>query len=254
MNKEKLHTFIAKEVIEKFNHKRLEALRSLDIIDVLRRKNPYLFQAKSLSTPEEIVRAIIDAFLSSHEETIFGDLLENLSVYVCGEVFGGIKLPKIQQGNPDILFTRDDIIYYVEIKSGPHWGNSSQIAKLRLTFERIRKELLEDKQDLSKYRFVNGCIYGKINSEQVDNENNLRSYAKICGQAFWDLISGSNSFYLDIIDPLTKETEKKEYEYIEEYNSSIIKASLIFSDHFVENNKVNWNKIVKLTSENKQPN
>jgi hypothetical protein len=43
---------------------------------VLKRKNPYLLKAKYILTAEQIVKNIIDAHISSNEETIFGDWLE----------------------------------------------------------------------------------------------------------------------------------------------------------------------------------
>lgn len=43
---------------------------------MLKRKNPYLFKAKYVLTAEQIVKNIVDAHISSNEETIFGDWLE----------------------------------------------------------------------------------------------------------------------------------------------------------------------------------
>ena len=43
---------------------------------MLKRKNPYLFKAKYVLTAEQIVKNIVDAHISSNEETIFSDWLE----------------------------------------------------------------------------------------------------------------------------------------------------------------------------------
>jgi len=77
--------------IGSFHQKRLQSLDSLKLSDVLKRKNPYLFRAKNILTTQDLVRIVLDAYLSSQEETIFGDFLEGLSVFICGEVYNGKK-------------------------------------------------------------------------------------------------------------------------------------------------------------------
>lgn len=62
-----------------FHKKRIQALDGLKLQQVLKRKNPYLFKAKYLLTADQIVKGIVDAFISSNEETIFGDWLEGLA-------------------------------------------------------------------------------------------------------------------------------------------------------------------------------
>jgi hypothetical protein len=75
----------------------------------------------------ELVKQILDAYLSSQEETVFGDFLESLAIYVCSETYGGRK--SATEGI-DLDFEREGKRYIVSIKSGPNWGNSSQIKKM----------------------------------------------------------------------------------------------------------------------------
>ena len=56
-----------------FHDKRLEALNKLRLRDLLRRKNPYLFKSKNLVVVADLIRSLLDAHLSSQEETLFGD-------------------------------------------------------------------------------------------------------------------------------------------------------------------------------------
>lgn len=77
--------------IGEFHGKRLAKLGALKLGEVLKRKNPYLFRAKNLSTPETFVRAILDAYLSSQEETVFGEFLEKLAIHVCTRTHQGWK-------------------------------------------------------------------------------------------------------------------------------------------------------------------
>ncbi|MDR1459324.1 MAG: cytosolic protein, partial [Bacteroidales bacterium] len=74
-----------------FHEKRIKSLDNLKLDKVLKRKNPYLFKAKDTATSEQIVRGIVDAHISSNEETIFGDWLEGLAIFINEKMFGGRK-------------------------------------------------------------------------------------------------------------------------------------------------------------------
>jgi hypothetical protein len=110
-----------------FHEKRIQSLDGLKLKSVLKRKNPYLFKAKYVLTADQIVRGIVDAHISSNEETIFGDWLEGLAIFINGKVYDGRKsgIPNI-----DLEFDNNGIRNIVTIKSGPNWGNSSQIKKM----------------------------------------------------------------------------------------------------------------------------
>ncbi|MFA6278440.1 MAG: PmeII family type II restriction endonuclease, partial [Pedobacter sp.] len=98
-----------------FHQKRIQSLDDLKLTKVLRRKNPYLYKAKYVLTADEIVRGIVDAQISSNEETIFGDWLEGLAIFINERVFGGRKSGI---AGIDLEFDNDGIRYIVTIKSG----------------------------------------------------------------------------------------------------------------------------------------
>jgi len=58
------------ENIGTFHQKRIATLNNLSLSRVLKRKNPYLFKAKSVQTAQEIVKGLVDAHISSNEETV----------------------------------------------------------------------------------------------------------------------------------------------------------------------------------------
>ena len=124
--------------IGSFHQKRISSLDSLSLSKVLRRKNPYLFKAKYVLTAETIIKGIVDAHISSNEETIFGDWLEGLAIFINAKVYNGRKsgIPNI-----DLEFDNDDKRYIVNIKSGPNWGNSSQISKMVTDFKNCSKNI-----------------------------------------------------------------------------------------------------------------
>ena len=105
--------------ISTFHEKRILSLDTLSLGKVLKRKNPYLFKAKHVLTAEEIVKGLLDAHISSNEETIFGDWLEGLAIFINDKVYGGWK-SGIQ--GIDLEFNHKSNRYIVNIKSGPNWG------------------------------------------------------------------------------------------------------------------------------------
>ena len=125
--KNKIAAFIEKN-IPIFHQRRLESLTGLELDKVLMRKNPYLFKAKNINTAGGLVKAILDAHLSSQEETIFGAFLENVAIHASSIALGGIKS---STEGIDLEFTQGDKRYIVSIKSGPNWGNASQIKKMK---------------------------------------------------------------------------------------------------------------------------
>lgn len=48
-------------------------------------KNPYLFRARAPEDAEQLASRLIDAFLSSSEETHFGDILEQVAIVIAGK-------------------------------------------------------------------------------------------------------------------------------------------------------------------------
>ncbi|MDP2641787.1 MAG: PmeII family type II restriction endonuclease, partial [bacterium] len=127
---QKLNQFIASDVITPFYEGRLRWLNNASLSVVSKRKNPYLFKAKNIQTSGDLAKSILDAFLSSQEETVFGGLMEDLAIHVCHEVFNGSKAEEGKYRSVDLIFERDDKIYIVGIKSGPNWGNSDQVNTL----------------------------------------------------------------------------------------------------------------------------
>ena len=77
--------------IGSFHSKRLENLNKLKFSQILKRKNPYLFKAKYILTAPDFVKTLLDSHLSSQAETIFGNFLDVLSIFINGKVKGGKK-------------------------------------------------------------------------------------------------------------------------------------------------------------------
>lgn len=225
-----------------FHQNRINKLENLQLDDFIKRKNPYLFKAKHLTTAPEIVKSFADAYISSAEETIFGDWLEGLAIFVCSQVYAGRKS---STKGIDLEFDKENIRYIVPIKSGPHWGNSTQISKMRDDFRTAQKTLRTSNSGLN-IRAINGCCYGK------DNQPDKGDYLKYCGQDFWFFISGEKTLYTDIIQPLSVNAKEQNDEYQIEYGKMINKITKEFIINYcLEDGSIDWSKIVRLNSASK---
>ena len=222
-----------------FHKKRIESLNDLKLSKVLKRKNPYLFKAKYVLTAEQIIKGLVDAHISSNEETIFGDWLEGLAIFINGKVFDGRKSGIT---GLDLEFDKDNTRYIVTIKSGPNWGNSGQIAKMIADFKTAKRTLRTSNSQLNIVA-VNGCCYGK------DNQPDKGDYFKYCGQMFWDFISGSPNLYIDIIEPLGHKAKEKNDDFIKSYSQMINVFTKEFANDFCKDDgSIDWEKLVKLNS------
>jgi len=224
--------------ISTFHIKRLQNLEELKLSKILKRKNPYLFKAKNILTAQDLVKTLLDAHLSSQEETIFGEFLEGLAIFICEKVFDGKK--SAAEGI-DLEFRRDNKTYIISIKSGPNWGNSRQIKKMKDDFNKVKRILRTNNPDIHVIA-VNGCCYGK------DNNPDKGDYHKLCGQRFWEFISGNGDLYTEIIEPLGHKAKERNEEFLESYAQIINKFTLEFMEQFCSNGKINWNKLVKFNS------
>ncbi len=225
--------------IQNFHQRRLENLQKLKLMDVIKRKNPYLFKAKNINTAQDFVKTILDAFLSSQEEGIFGGFLEELAIFICAQVYGG---QKSSAEGIDLEFEKDSIRYIVSIKSGPNWGNSSQVAKLRDNFRKA-KRILNTNTSAANVVAVNGCCYGK------DRRPDKGDYLKLCGQQFWDFISDDDNLYTDIIEPLGHQAKERNEQFMQEYAKVINKFTSEFIRTFCDaDGSIVWEEIVTFNS------
>ena len=225
--------------IQIFHQKRFDNLQKLRLMDVVRRKNPYLFKAKNINTAQDLVKTILGAFLSSQEGGIFGGFLEELAIFICAQVYSG---QKSSAEGIDLELEKDGIRYVVSIKSGPNWGNSSQIAKMRDNFRKA-KRILRTNTSLTNVVAVNGCCYGKDRKPDKDD------YLKLCGQQFWEFISGDENLYTDIIEPLGHQAKERNEQFIQEYAKVINRFTFEFIEKFCDTDgNVLWEEIVRFNS------
>jgi hypothetical protein len=222
-----------------FHQRRIAGLNELKLKKVLAKKNPYLFKSKYVLTAQDIIKSLTDAFISSQEEGIFGNWLEGLAIFINSKVYSGRKSGI---SGIDLEFDKDNVRYIVTIKSGPNWGNSSQIGKMVSDFKTAKKTLRTSSSKLNIVA-VNGCCYGR------DNNSDKGDYYKYCGQKFWEFVSGDNELYIKIIEPLGHQAKERNDDFMKSYARMINKFTKEFADTFCKTNgDIDWDKLVRFNS------
>ena len=139
-------------------------------------------------------------------------------------------------------FSANDARYIVSIKSGPNWGNSSQVARLKDNFTNAAR-LIRQGNRTANVIAVNGCCYGR------DNNPDKGGYFKYCGQEFWELISGDAEFYTRIIEPLGHNARQRNRTFAEQYGAVVNRLSQEFTAGFcTPDGSIDWPKLVAFSS------
>jgi hypothetical protein len=239
-DRQTVYDFVNVEIV-KFHDARLARLENLNLKEVLRKKNPYLFRAKNLLTAGQLIPAILDAFLSSSEEEIFGKFLEQLAIFISGQTCGGRKS---SAEGVDLEFDLDGIRYIVSIKSGPNWGNSSQYRRLEENFRRA-VVVQRQAQPALHIQPVLGICYGRT----ATRDKGL--YRKIVGQNFWYFLSGDPDLYVDIIEPIGHQARRHNDDFARKRASieNRFTAELI-QDFCGPDYLIDWRKLVAFNSSN----
>lgn len=232
------------EHIVDFHQRKLKSLEELKLKKLLT-KNPYLFRAKNLTTASELIEDLLNAFLSSSEEKLFGDFLEGLALFVAQWTSGGHK--SAAQG-VDLEFINNNTHYVVSIKSGPSWGNSSQQNKLEQDLKTAVARLKQSRHNFN-VQPVLGICYGKTKTTFI------RGYMKVVGQNFWYLISENPNLYTDIVDPIGYEAKKHNDDFLLKRNGI---ANLLTNQFFNEfcnpaTGLIDWVKLIQFNSGNYRP-
>jgi len=238
------YNYLSENVITPFYNTRFEKLNSLRLKDVLKRKNPYLFKAKNIELAGDLVKGIVDAYLSSQEEGIFGNLLEGFAIYVSKSLYSGFKS---ELKSVDLEFKRENKYYIVGIKSGTNWANSDQITAMRNNFK-LNRVILRERGVTDEIVAVNGCIYGKDGSPFKKHTDAEKEYYKYAGQDFWQFISGDDNLYREIITPIDEEARQKDEVFKKAYAAKINEMTQDFMENFITDNQIDWLKLIDFVS------
>ena len=231
-NEEAIVAAIA-DALDNFYTNLIKKVDSLNIKAVMKRKNPYLFRAKAMNGAAQI------AFVSSSEETIFGN------VFFEPIATAAAQGQKALAEGVDIMVERDNTIYAIAVKSGTSVFNADSRKKQEQNFMAASKLAQQ-----AKKRFVPivGYGYGK---KKTSNRGLPKFYMELAGKDFWEELTGDEEFYIKLIRYMDKLPEK----YVEDFDTSYQKAAnrLVreFTQQFCfEDGSINWEKLVEFNSGN----
>ena len=227
--------------LETFYGTLIEKIDGLNIQKVMKRKNPYLYRAKAMQSATEIVDSVLTAFVSSSEETIFGNcFFEPIAIAASG---GNKALAE----GIDIMIQNNETntISAIAVKSGPSVFNADSRKKQEQNFMAASKLAQQ-----AKKRFVPivGYGYGK---KKTSSRGLPKFYMELAGKDFWTELTGDEEFYIKLIRFMDKLPEK----YVEEFDASYQRAAnrLVreFTQEFCfEDGSIDWEKLVEFNSGN----
>lgn len=241
LNLDEVEAYVNENIIGFHNH-RLELISSMKLSKLIK-KNPYLFRAKNMTKASQLVDDMMQAFLSSSEEQLFGQFLERLATYVAQKTTGGVKS---SSEGIDLEFSDNGVRYVVSIKSGPNWGNAAQHKKQGQDFQKAINTIKQANQKMN-VDAVLGICYGKTKTSRVGNWG----YLKLVGQNFWTFISHNKDLYIKIVDPLGYKAKEHNDAFCQKASEVANKFTKEFVDLYCElSGAINWEKLIKANSEN----
>jgi len=224
------------EALDKFHEARIEKLKSLNLQDLLKRKNPYLFRGKGITVAADVMKEIVMAFMSSSEETLFGNIFfEEVALVASGG-------QKALADSIDIVIHTKDSVKAVAVKSGPHVFNSQSKRRQKDAFEEMRKRLTNTRKYFDP---IVGYGYGRKRQSKGSQSN----FREIAGQAFWEEMTGDTDFYLKIARLMKEKPQNHAEKYHEVYGATINRLTKEFTESFCnEDGVINWDEWIRVNS------
>lgn len=213
-------------------------LDSINLSKILKRKNPYLYKAKGLTNATEIVDGILSAYVSSSEETLFGNtFFEPIAIVVSG----GQKA--VTEGI-DITVDKDNTIYSIAVKSGTSVFNADSRKRQEQNFQAAQKRA---QQAHRAFMPIIGYGYGKKSSSST----NGKFYIELAGKDFWQWLTGDPDFYTKIVDYMGEKPTEFATSFAESYNRAQNRLVRDFTLSYCnEDGSINWPKLLKFNSGN----
>lgn len=213
-----------------------EKLDKINVDKILKKKNPYLYRAKGICSAGQIVSGILAAFVSSSEETVFGNtFFEPLAMVVSG----GQKA--VTEG-VDITVDKDNTIYSIAVKSGTSVFNADSRKRQEQNFQSAQRRA---QQARKAFLPVVGYGYGR-KKVKVENE---KFYKELAGKDFWQWLTGDPEFYTKIIGFMGTKPD----EYAKEFEEAYVRAENRMIRQFTvkyckEDGSIDWDALIRFNS------
>lgn len=232
------------DLLDIFFRRRIDRLGELKLDERLASKNPYLFKAIGVADASEIVTALLDAHISSSDETIFGNVFfEPLAKWVAEESYQGDKGVTVQVSGAegcDILLSDGSENQAIAIKSGPKVFNAQSRGKQIAEFKKIERIL---KKDRKLFHAIVGYCYGRKKQQEA------RDFTEMAGQQLWQHLTGQPDFYLQVIHLMRQKPIEHRPLFVDEYQKAKNRFVLEFLTKYAfPDGSVDWDKLVTKVS------
>lgn len=206
-----------------------QKLLSLKMKGIIANKNPYLYRASGIRTCEDLVRRVLQDYVSASVEGYFGKFFEG----VARVVSGGVK--PVGGGEVDLDVRVGDVARLYAIKSGAKGFNSSSYDKAKRDLNSAERRLRQDRVRVEKKI---AFAYGRRRPAFKEGIEHLSS------RQFWAEVSGDDGFY----DKLLAVCEALAPLYTADMQAPF--AGLLHEARqlFCVGDDLDWDKILKLVS------
>lgn len=227
------------KALQVFYDSLINSIDGLDLSKVLKKKNPYLYRAKAMNRAEDIVEAILSAYVSSSEETIFGNVFFEP---IAKAVTGGDKA--LAEGIDIMVEDRQtNTMHAIAVKSGPNVFNADSKKRQEENFVAASKLA---KQGHYMYDAIIGYSYGKKRST---GRGKPKIYRELAGQDFWFELTGDKDFYQKIIKFMGDLPEQNLKKYQISYDRAKNRLLKPFMRDFCnDDGTINWDRLVRYNS------
>lgn len=226
---------IVGKALEAYYDRRITKLHDLQLNKVLKRKNPYLFLAAGITSPHEFIELVVSAFISSSEETIFGDyFFEPVAL----QISGGRK--SITDSVDVEIESKNEVKAYA-IKSGQYVFNAQSRRRQNDAFEECRRRVTGKRH----FEPIVGYCYGRKNAMPKGKKN----FREVSGQAFWEELSNDDKMYFRIADVVSERAPDFLDEYQKAYDELVFRFTEEFSKEYCNNEgEIDWYKLILFNS------
>ena len=226
--------------LDDFYQRRMKKLTELKLSNVLRKKNPYLLRAIGIGKASEIVTEILRAYMSSSDESIFGDAFFEPIARLCS---GGTVSPS---EGVAVAVETDSVYKAFSIKSGPNIFNASQSKRQNDEFNSLRQRMHKIHKQFDP---ILGHCYGR----RASGQKGKLSYRVVSGQALWEELTGDSDFYLKLINLMRDYPTEHRKKFEEEWDNAINRFEKEFLINFDNpDGSINWEKLLRFNSVKEQ--
>jgi len=236
MTDQELEVFVAAK-LHLFYQQRLEKLQNITLTQVLK-KNPYLFKAKGITNASDFVENVLQAYLSSSEETVFGSIFFEPLALEVSRAKGGIKTGST---GVDIEYVSDTTHTAIAVKSSTNSQNASAQSKQNAEFIKINQTV---RAKGKAFDAILGYSYGRASGSLTG-----KIYRRLAGQAFWEELSGDSNFYLKILGAMKESPAIHRKEYDVQRTRLGNRLTQGFALNFITGDgEIDWEKLLRFNS------